>query len=1196
LKTPTEHRKKSIISLSELFHSNKHVMSNSLNSQIAPNNSQILSFQVKLLIVDSSEKDRSIYRHYIESDTTTKYQILETDNIKDALLIWRSQSPDIVLLDFNLLDGNGIDLLEIISSGIVDPKLPVIMLTGYEDGIVAANAIKLGAADYLIKDEISAVVLRRTIHRLLDRFTIFHKLQRSQQQETLVAEISLRVRRFLELDKIYDAIVQDVKSFLKADRTVIYKFNPNMSGTIVAEAVDEPWDASLHKNIIDTCFRDSLGGAYRQGKICATNDIHAADLSPCYIQLLERFQVKANLVVPILLPTSTQYSDIDAGESSSHLWGLLIVHQCSTSRSWEDVDLRLLQQLSVQLAIAIHQAELYQNLQKLNSSLEEKVQQRTNELRQNEELLRVSFDNAPVGMATLNLDGKFLIVNQDICKIFGYSSKELLQIKAIDITHPDFIELTLSNLNKLVVGESISSVIEKKYIHKNGKIIDAISRVSLIRDIYNRPVQFVVSVEDITDLKLNETKLASARLAEAANKAKSGFLSAMSHEIRTPMNAVIGMAGLLSSTPLSNQQQLFVSGIRQGGEVLLSVINKILDFSQIESGAIELEEHSFDLRNCIEETLDLMASQTAAKSLDLSALIDLDVPHLIISDSTCLRQILVNLISNGIKFTESGEIVIKLSSTLLDSDSNTYQLDFAVRDTGVGIAPESINRLFKPFSQADSSITRQYGGTGLGLAISKQLCELMGGEMQVASELGQGTTFRFFIRVSAIATEPLAINSDLDQKQVLVVSTKPTIQQVIHLYSQPWGMVVKPALSENEALQYIATSNFDAVLIDSHLQSIDGLELASNIQEIFPSLPVILLTSVAATDISSSLHFANLTKPITASKLYHLFLSIFSDVPQSTNLINTVQLNSDFASSYPFQILIVDDNAVNRQILLLMLERLGYKGDAVANGLEGVHALERQAYDLVFMDIQMPIMDGLTACGHIRQMPDREPWIIGLSANAFKESRETALSAGMDDYLTKPLQIEDLVATLQRTSEHLQLDQSYSEQTKPELLSRNLKSLTKKLLDSPKVQFNDIHKSITPSSIYMQLDSSISGLAVINASTLNILEQCIGKEALDQIIDSYLKDSAQAIAKMRQALEQLDFAQISFENHSFKGGSGTLGADRVVAICKELNILCKSKNQANNVENVDIVIQQLEVELAKVSKFLQKEISAVSSF
>ncbi|MFM7600964.1 MAG: PAS domain S-box protein, partial [Pseudanabaena sp.] len=535
-----------------------------------------------------------------QTDVTTNYQILESENIKDSLSLWRSNSPDIVLLDFNLLDGNGIDLLEIISSGIVEPKLPVIMLARYEDGIAAANALKLGSADYLIKDEISALSLRPAMHGLLDRFTLFHKLQRSQQQEALISEIALHVRQSLELDQIYDAIVQDVKNFLKADRTIIYKFNPNMSGTIVAEAIDPPWEPSLHSNIVDTCFRDNLGGAYRQGKIFAANDIHKANLTDCHVQLLERFQVKANLVVPIVLPETTQCLGVDVSNSPPLLWGLLVVQQCSTTRSWEDVDLRLLQQLSVQLAIAIQQAELYQNLQNLNSSLEEKVQQRTNELRQNELLLKVSFDNAPLGMATLSVEGIFLTVNKDICKIYGYSPEELLQISAIDITHPDSIELTVVHLNKLLLGETENTILENQYIHKNGEIVDAISRVSLIRDIDNRPLHFVMSVEDITERKQNDAKLAAANVAEASNKAKSEFLAAMSHEIRTPMNAVIGMAGLLSNTPLSTQQQQFVAGIRQGGEVLLSVINKILDFSQIESGSIELEKHSFDLQICIE--------------------------------------------------------------------------------------------------------------------------------------------------------------------------------------------------------------------------------------------------------------------------------------------------------------------------------------------------------------------------------------------------------------------------------------------------------------------------------------------------------------------------------------------------------------------------------------------------------------------
>lgn len=1171
-------------------------MSNPINKLITSNNLQSLPAPIKLLIVGSSEKDRSIYRHYIQADSTTKYQIFETDNIQEALLIWRSQIPDMMLLDFNLLDGNGLDLLEIISSGIIDPKHPVIMLAGGEDGIVVANAIKLGAADYLIKDEISAISLRRTIHRLLDRFTLFHKLQRSQKQEVLISEIALNIRQFLDLEKIYEAIVRDVKNFLNADRTVIYKFNPNMSGTIVAESVNSPWQASINLNIVDTCFRTNKGSAYQQGRMFAANDIYNANLTPCHIQLLERFQVKANLVVPILLPESSAGSCRDDINKPPSLWGLLIVHQCATTRNWQDVDLRLIQLLSVQLAIAIQQAELYQNLQKLNASLEEKVQQRTTELRQNEELLRVSFENAPVGMATLDLEGKFLTVNQNICRTYGYAPEELLQISAIDITHPNSIELTLASLRKLFVGEICNLALEKQYIHKNGTIIDAISRVSLIRGIENNPIQFVVSVEDVTEKHQNEAKLAAAKVSEASNKAKSEFLATMSHEIRTPMNAVIGMAGLLSTTPLSSRQQQFVSGIRQGGKVLLAVINEILDFSQIESGTIELEEYPFDLRNCIEGILDLMSSQAAEKSLELSALIDLDVPQQIISDSTCLRKILVNLISNAIKFTKKGEIAITVKSVLSDPDANIYQLDFAVRDTGVGIAPEAINRLFKPFSQADSSVTRQYGGTGLGLAISKELCSLMDGEIKVESEVGEGTTFSFFIRTKAIATEILEINPDFDQKQVLVVNTSSTIQEVIGLYTQALGITVKSAYSESEAIQYLGMSKYDAVLIDSHLQSINGLDLARNIQEIFPSLPIILLNSVSTNDISSSSHIAGyLTKPITASKLYQVFLSLFSTVtPQSANLLNISKLNGDFASSYPFQILIVEDNVVNQQILLLMLERLGYQGDAVANGLEAVNALKRQSYNLIFMDIQMPIMDGLTACQHIRQMSDRKPWIIGLSANAFKEFRETALSAGMNDYLTKPLQIEELVMTLQSVSEHLQSSQNKLEQTNSKSISGNLEPFTGKftgqLLDLSQAKFSDVEQFVTSASSYSQLD--VSGLAVTNLSTLNMLEKFINKQALAEIIDSYLQESGQSIARMRQALNQLDFAKISFENHSLKGGSGTLGADRLVAICKELSNLYKSNSDANQVEAIDIVLQQLDREFVKVAQSLQQKISS----
>ncbi|PZO45129.1 MAG: hypothetical protein DCF19_01160 [Pseudanabaena frigida] len=1173
-------------------------MSSTLNSHV--NNSQLLHSQVKVLIVEDNESDRAIYRRYIQSDKINDYQFLETDSIKEGINIWRSQSPDVIVLDFDLRDGNGLKLLEIMSEGVIDPKLPVIMLTGYKDGLLAAKAMKLGAADYLIKDEINSVSFCSSIHRLLERISLFRKLERSQQQEALISEIAQHVRQSLELDKIYEAIVQDVKTFLNADRTVIYKFNPSMSGTIVAESVDHPWDASIHANIIDTCFRDNLGSAYREGKIFAANDIYNANLSSCHIQLLERFQVRANLVVPILLPESLPYSNDTKARNDSSLWGLLIVHQCSNVRNWEDVDLRLLQQLSVQLAIALHQAELYQNLQKLNSSLEEKVQQRVTELqdselklRHSEDLLRISFDNAPVGMATLNLEGKFLTVNQDICKTYGYSAEELLQLKAVEITHPDSIELTISCLNKLIAGESSSAILEKKYIHKKGNLIEAISRVSLVRDINNDPVQFVVSVEDITEKKQNDAKLAAAKIAEASNKAKSEFLAAMSHEIRTPMNAVIGMAGLLSSTSLSSQQQQFVSGIRQGGEVLLSVINKILDFSQIEAGSIELEEHPFDLRNCIEEMLYLMSSQTAAKFLELSVLIDTEVPQRIIGDSTRLRQVLVNLISNAIKFTERGEIVVTLNSTVVESDSNIYQLNFTVSDTGIGIAPEAISRLFKAFSQADSSITRQYGGTGLGLAICKQLCKLMGGELQVVSEVGKGTTFSFFIRARAIAAEAQAIAPELDKKCILVINDNETTQRAILLYSQEWGMVIQFTRTEVEALKYLELVSFDAILIDCKLLSIDIVGFVSKIQEILPDLPIILMTSIAGIDIPPRLQFSGyLTKPITSSKLYKMFLELFtSSDTQKANSYPSFNVDSNFASKHPFKILVVEDNSVNQQIFLLMLERLGYQGDVVGNGLEAINALERQPYDLVFLDIQMPIMDGLTACQHIRQRSEHSPWIIGLSANAFSESRETALSAGMNDYLTKPLEIEELITTLNRVSDRLKLIKNPVERSSRQI-SEDLDVSKDRLIEPTKARSDDIKELIVPPNIDFQHKNYATELSVINPSTLAMLEQCISKKALSEIIKSYLAESTRSIAKMRDSLVQLEFEKISFENHSLRGGSGTLGADRLVVICKELSRVCKTDNYAGKSKDVDGVLQQLELEFMRTAQFLQQKIAA----
>jgi PAS domain S-box-containing protein len=1232
----------------------------------------ILTSPIKVLIVDTCERDRQIYADYLSVDLNRNGHILEAENLELGLELWRSQQPDVLLLGFQASEHDGFEFLRALRSE--QPQIPAIVLAqegNVEEGVLA---MKLGAWNYVHKAKITKDLLTQQVSQLLEHNLVSRQLNRDQKQAALVTEIATHVRQSLHLEDVYQTIVQDVRAFLGADRTVVYKFRPDMSGEVVAEAIVAPWQPCLNVHVEDTCFRENLGGAYQSGRIFAASDIYAANLTECHIKLLERFQVRANLVVPILLT--------NPATKDKFLWGLLIAHQCSAPRIWEDNDLRLLKQLSIQLAIAIQQADELETSErkfraifnntfqftgllsldgilleanqtfldfggltredviglpfcdthwwKISLTAQSQLQnaialakqgefvryevnllglggkictidfslrplkdetgqvvllipegrdisdrKRSEEkLRQNEELLRQTINNAPVGIATFDLGGKFLTVNQDICKIFGYSAEELLQKNMIEITHPDSLDISLMSLNQLLTGELVSKQIEKMYIHKSGRVIEAIKRVALIRDFDGNPIQFIAGVEDITERKQAEAALESARQAEAANKAKSEFLAVMSHELRTPMNAVIGMTGLLMDTSLSAQQIQFASMIQQGGEMLLSVINKILDFSQIEAGKLELEEHPFNLRQCIDEILDFVASRAAEKSLELSALVNVDVPLYVRGDSNRLRQILVNLVMNAIKFTEKGEIAITVRAVLMappsdqaleqasgqtpDPALNQCELHFAVRDTGVGIAADAVEKLFQSFSQADSSITRQYGGTGLGLAICKQLCLLMGGDISVKSKIGQGSIFNFSIRVKAIASQPQAIAPVLKGKCVLIVNPNSTIRQMLSLYGQSWGMLMQTAASGIEALQWMEFSSFDAVIVDKQIPDIDGLELVRNLQELSPSLPIVLLTSLTdLTDFSLISIAGTLTKPISEFKLYKLLLNIFSITSTPSPLIAPIVItDEEFTTSNSLQILIVEDNNVNQKILSLMLERLGYKGEVVENGLEAVKALERQPYDLVFMDIQMPIMDGLTASKKIRQLADRNPWIIGLSANAFNESRESAIAAGINDYLTKPLQINQLESALQRATENL-----------PQKLPAIASSET----------------SSQPPVFETVVESAIDIGAIVK------LEDFLGKESVAEIVTSYITESARSLEKMKVAVIQKDIKALAFENHSLKGGTALFGATKVVTICQEIQALSKI---SEDMEQFQILVEQIEASYIPVIQALQSRLSA----
>jgi len=797
-------------------------------------------------------------------------------------------------------------------------------------------------------------------------------------------------------------------------------------------------------------------------------------------------------------------------------------------------------------------------------------------LRQAEEKYRAIYENSVEGIFQTTRDGHFLSANPALARLYGYGSPEEVVTALTDIEHQLYVDpKRRDEFSRLMRERGAVSGFESQIFRKDKSIIWISESARTATDAAGNFLYYEGIVEDITVRKQAELEREKAREAALESaRTKAQFLANMSHEIRTPMNAITGMTGLLADTRLTKEQREYVETIRNSTETLLSVINDILDFSKVEAGKLSLEVIDFDLREAIESGVEMLAERAHKKNIELACWIEPDVNSRLRGDPVRLRQILTNLVSNAVKFTEKGEVLVHV--TRLEEDASRVMTRFEIKDTGIGISPQAMSRIFQEFTQADGSTTRKYGGTGLGLTISKQLVTLMQGEIGVESTPGVGSTFWFKVPFEKQPPAELPAMSPATESlaglRLLLVDDTMTQRQILHQQFQHWKIQDDEAAGSAQALTMIQDAArrgapYPLLVIDIDLPETDGLSLAQTIKgdPQLASSRIIMLTTLInrlnTTTMKATGISACLIKPVRQARLLECLTDVMSASgamsaqPMDTGAVPDSRAATS-AVAQNVRILLAEDNAVNQRVAIKQLKKLGFSADSVSNGNEVLSALQRVPYDIIIMDCQMPEMDGYEVTRRIRSSGSDSyihlrsaPYIIALTANAMQGDRERCLALGMNDYLTKPLHLHDLEAVLQRAL----------------------------LRISPAAP--------SPAPVpTRQPEPDALDRTVING--LKELREPGQPDPLKELVELFLKDAVPRLEKMETACSAGDLPALGAAAHTLKGSASNLGARRLSSLCAALEKQAKAGESASAAKT----FAEVKTEFEEVRKLLAVEL------